>query len=168
MKNGMLVRVGIDSGDNNGRWNGPVDTRTGEFVYVPVIESESVEWVSEKAGYQDFEPMLDKMGSKMPDCLKLKCAHLDPDFRFLTFGDGNQRGAKLSKLKKDDLIVFYASFRDVNPEHYDKLIYAIIGVYIIHCIRPVYAIPESEWHTNAHTRITIPMGCKALLSHKLS
>ena len=32
----LLVRVGADQSDGGGYWNGPVDSRSGEFVYVPI------------------------------------------------------------------------------------------------------------------------------------
>ena len=35
---GLLVRVGIDSTDD-GHWNGPADSASGAFVYIPIAES---------------------------------------------------------------------------------------------------------------------------------
>jgi hypothetical protein len=32
----LLVCVGADQSDGGGYWNGPVDSRSGEFVYVPI------------------------------------------------------------------------------------------------------------------------------------
>jgi hypothetical protein len=38
----LLVRVGADGTDVGGRWNAPVDARTGAFAYVPITETEPV------------------------------------------------------------------------------------------------------------------------------
>jgi hypothetical protein len=32
----LLVRVGADQSDGGGYWNGPMDSRSGEIVYVPI------------------------------------------------------------------------------------------------------------------------------------
>lgn len=34
--NALLVRVGADQSEWGGRWNGPIDSKTGDFVYVPI------------------------------------------------------------------------------------------------------------------------------------
>ena len=36
---GLLVRVAADTTEVGGGWNGPVDSKTGEFVYVPIRDS---------------------------------------------------------------------------------------------------------------------------------
>ena len=39
---GLLVRVGADQSEGGGRWNGLVNSRTGEFVYVPIPETGTI------------------------------------------------------------------------------------------------------------------------------
>jgi hypothetical protein len=39
MKNALLVRVGADRSKGGGMWNGPVDVRAGQFVYVAIPEN---------------------------------------------------------------------------------------------------------------------------------
>ena len=47
--------------------------------------------------------------------------------------------------------MFYAGLRDVNPEQI-RLIYAIIGGYVIEEKIQATDIPPERWHENAHTR----------------
>lgn len=51
--NALLVRVGADLSAGGGLWNGPVDTRSNEFVYVPIPETKPVHVGMEKP-YQSF------------------------------------------------------------------------------------------------------------------
>ena len=39
---GLLVRVAADQSSGGGHWNGPVNSKTGEFVYVAIPESAAV------------------------------------------------------------------------------------------------------------------------------
>ena len=39
MMKGLLVRVGADQSAGGGHWNGPVNSRSREFVYVAIPES---------------------------------------------------------------------------------------------------------------------------------
>ena len=51
----LLVRVGIDSGQKNGKWNAPVNPDTNEFAYVPIVESPSSQIEREyRTGYEGF------------------------------------------------------------------------------------------------------------------
>jgi hypothetical protein len=77
--------------------------------------------------------------------------HLDPDFEHLTYGDCRERANQIrSKLKAGDLLVFYSSLKDVNPA--PRLVYAIIGLYMIEKILSARSVPTSDRHKNAHTR----------------
>jgi hypothetical protein len=76
--------------------------------------------------------------------------HLDPDFSHLTYGDANQRAHQLQEhLSADDLIVFYASLRDTQSK---KLVYAIIGLFVVRAIRMAADVAEIDWDINAHSR----------------
>ena len=144
------MRVGADQSAAGGHWNGPCDSITRRFVYVPIREDYPV-----RPGFQHFydkiKPSLSQLDCQLPYQLKGQCMHLDPDFSYLTYGDQGQRAKQIKeKLGRDDLIVFYAGLQDVRPPH--RLIYAIIGFYIIDTIVPAVTISEADWDSNAHTR----------------
>ncbi|MDI6644593.1 MAG: hypothetical protein QME14_05985 [Methanobacteriaceae archaeon] len=44
----------------------------------------------------------------LPEKIKNKKIHFDPEFQTFTYGDIKTKAKYLSKLNKDDLIVFYA------------------------------------------------------------
>jgi hypothetical protein len=86
---GLLVRVGIDSSDE-GHWNAPVDTRSWSFAYVPIVETKTF-----RRGlgtfYDELQTCLKKLGQRLPDHLVRRPMHIDPDFKFLTYGDTDAR-----------------------------------------------------------------------------
>jgi hypothetical protein len=80
--------------------------------------------------------------------------HLDPDFSYLTYGDQGERAKQIqSKLGEGDLLVFYAGLSDINPA--PRLLYAIIGLYVVDTITAAALISQSHWDENAHTRRTL-------------
>ncbi|GAB4186925.1 MAG: hypothetical protein Tsb002_11770 [Wenzhouxiangellaceae bacterium] len=145
---GLLVRVGIDH--SFGHWNAPVDSASGNFVYVPIPET-----VPSKPGlarpYRELRGPLRDFGSHLPTHLSRKRMHLDPDFEHLTYGDLSRKGKRIAQLQTDDLIVFYAGLRDQNNPDGD-LVYAIIGLYVVDQIISVHQVAEFDLHRNAHTR----------------
>jgi hypothetical protein len=143
----LLVRVGVDS--SCGNWNGPVDSESGEFAYVPIPESYPVRPQLIRP-YRELEPSLKKLRSRLPVWLANENMHLDPDFSTLTYGDQGQRAIQISKkLSINDLIVFYASLRDVSR---GILVYALIGLLAVERIKKAKDVPSDEWPLNAHTR----------------
>lgn len=143
---GLIVRVGIDSTD--GRWNAPVDSKTGEFAYVTITEEKHLRTGLARF-YNEFESPVRKFGVALPDHLRGKQTHLDPDFSTLTYGDQGRRAKQISQLGHGDLLAFFASLRDLQSE---KLVYALIGLYIIDEIVSARSIPRDRWRENAHTR----------------
>jgi hypothetical protein len=162
--NALLVRIGVDQA--YGRWNAPVDAE-GRFVYVPIPE---------KLGTL-FHPGLERLyGEILPAlhgfCLDHNCdlltglrfpqdllhysMHLDPDFECLTYGNrGNVRGTLMANMIEGDLLVFFAGLRPVhNCEH--RLIYALIGFYVVHEVVPIETIAAERWYENAHARKAQP------------
>ena len=78
--------------------------------------------------------------------------HLDPDFEWLTYGDkGGRRGAGMVDMGDGDLLVFYGGLRPVHRCEY-RLIYALIGMYVVQEVLPVASVPSQRWHENAHVR----------------
>lgn len=161
---GLLVRIGVDQ--TYGGWNAPVDA-DGHFVYVPIPE---------KIGTL-FHPGLERRYDEVLPALKCFCddhgrdlyadlrfpqdllrypMHLDPDFEHMTYGDeGARRGAGIVNMNEGDLLVFYGGLRPLHTcEH--KLIYALIGIYVVNEVLNVADVPQQRWHENAHLRKTKP------------
>jgi hypothetical protein len=151
----LLVRVGIDLSKKSGVWNAPVNPDTGEFAYVPILEDESKGKKKIRPGYEvsyeQFKVPCEKLGKKLPPKFYDKCAHLDPDFECLTYGDEGDRGEPIWGLADGDILAFYASFCPVKPCN-QKLFYALIGLYVVDRKMPALEIPQEDWHRNAHTR----------------
>jgi hypothetical protein len=145
----LLVRVGIDSSDE-GHWNAPVDTASEFFAYVPIVEIQP-----NRRGFRRFygeiEPALRKLDCSLPAHLVERRMHLDPDFEALTYGDQGQRAKQICKLQQDDMLVFYASLRDC-ADHHARLVYALVGLYVVREIVPAKSIERKYWKDNAHTR----------------
>jgi Nucleotide modification associated domain 3 len=150
---GLLVRIGADQGEGGGWWNAPADSTTREFAYVPIPETSPIRRGFAKP-YNLMLNAVQRFGVALPDRWAKSNMHLDPDFDYLTYGDIGEpghRGAQIKdKLCRGDLLVFYGSFADVNPN--PRLVYAIIGLYVIDSVIPAVSIPKSHWDENAHTR----------------
>jgi len=143
------VRVGIDSSDD-GHWNGPVDTESRYFAYVPIAETKPLRHGFERF-YDELEPGLRKLAQSLPTRLVGRLMHLDPDFEALTYGDQGRRAGQICELKSDDMLVFYAGLRD-SVDRDSRLIYALIGLYVIQEIVPATSVSKKLWKYNAHTR----------------
>ncbi|MBM4453822.1 MAG: hypothetical protein FJ013_04470 [Chloroflexi bacterium] len=153
--NAYLVRVGIDITPESGGWVAPVDPETHSFAYVPIVEKEAKgkKPIRTKYGttYDEFKQVCDSLGVELPQKLVGQKSHLDPDFKYLTYGDEDFRGRPLQGLVSGDVLAFYAALRPVKP-CIVKLIYALIGLYVVDRVMSAKAVPEKDWHKNAHTR----------------
>src|SRR5687768_5922207 len=98
---GLLVRVGADQTDSGGRFNGPVDLRSKRFAYVPIPETKANR-VGQETPYSTVVPALREFGWSLPQHLVGLQMHLDPDFRFLTYGDRGRKGQQVVTLDEDD------------------------------------------------------------------
>ena len=165
----LLVRVGIDS--SYGKWNAPMDPYSKEFVYLPIPESKRSH-AHLKRHYTESLPSLTQFCEKhsinllsdlkFPSALKGAVMHLDPDFNELTYGDNSaRRGAVLSKMKTEDIIVFYAGLRPIRRCTH-KLVYAIIGLYIVDEVIVTAEVNKNRWHQNAHTRRVNPQSSEVV------
>jgi hypothetical protein len=152
--NGLLVRVAADSTEAGGRWNGPVDSGTGEFIYVPIPDRGPFRR-GLATRYCLLTPYLCGRWPCLPTRLSNRKTHLDPDIEHLTYGDGGERANQIrTKLGQGDLLVFYSGLKDVHPS--PRLVYAMIGLYVIDDIVPAKTVPTSRRHENAHTRRKYP------------
>jgi Nucleotide modification associated domain 3 len=156
----LLVRVGVDQA--YGGWNAPVDA-AGNFVYVPIPERPGIRFhPGLERRYREVLPALDgfcqdrgcdlSADLRFPAGLAGRPMHLDPDFECLTYGDvGARRGARMVGMGDGDLLAFYAGLRHVGRGE-PRLVYALIGVYVVREVVPVASVPRVRWHENAHAR----------------
>ena len=153
MKTGLLIRIGIDA--TSGGWNSPCCLRG--FCYVPMGSSDDLteNYDPEYRPYQRAVSALVPASApayiRWPRRLPRR-GHFDPDFDQLTYGDAAQRAASIRSVLSDSderFIVFYAGLRSI---HTGKLVYSIIGFYVIDRIVAGPNVPRHEWHRNAHTR----------------
>ena len=158
MVNALLVRVGADRGIGGGSWNGPVETQSGKFAYVAIPETRNVHMGMEKT-YSSLLPVLSTFGMRLPPHLSAQQMHLDPDFEHLTYGDQGERARQLRDIFSGDLIVFYASLFDGGA----RLVYAIIGIFVVEDIILAADVPINSRHINAHSRRILPPGAKDLI-----
>lgn len=154
----ILVRIGIDQ--EYGGWNAPVDANSRRFVYVPIPESQEALPGFARL-YDEIPPALERFSvdlgldhslyPTLPPDLPGFPMHLDPDFECLTYGDnGDDRGAKVKKLARDDIVVFYAGLRAIGTRR--GLLYALVGLFVVDRIERAKDVPRQRWHENAHTR----------------
>ena len=159
----LLVRVGADQTEGGGRWNAPVNSLTWEFAYVPIPETKTI-YPGLHKPYSLVAHAANNLGRELPVALRKMNMHLDPDFSHLTYGDQGERAKQISsKLGKGDLIVFYAALADINPA--PRLIYAIIGLYVIDRIVSAMHISKECWDENAHTRRILPADANDIVLH---
>jgi Nucleotide modification associated domain 3 len=157
----ILVRIGVDHA--YGGWNAPADPISQRFVYVPIPERTGTKFHPGcDRPYSEWAPVLESFSEglgldlyrdlKCPSVLLKQWMHLDPDFDHLTYGDvGNRRGSDIRELQEDDLLVFYAGLRPTSAcEH--KLIYALVGIYVVDEVVCAADVPAGRRAENAHTR----------------
>jgi len=153
---GLLLRVGIDS--SCGKWNAPVDPETNDFTYIPIPEAIGRFQPGKEITYNAFEEALARFSSRhhasekieLPHRLRESGCHVDPNFETLTYGDQDSgRGIAIKSLQKGDFIAFFSSMKPIKPcEH--KLIYALIGLYVVDNTRQVKEISQELRDLNVH------------------
>jgi hypothetical protein len=155
----ILVRVGVDQA--YGGWNAPSDPESQRFVYVPIpekagtpfqpgLERPYAELLPTLRGFSEQHELLHEHCG-FPHDLSNATMHLDPDFEHLTYGDnGDRRGVEIKDLGSGDLVVFYAGLQSIRESR--RLIYALVGLYVVEDIVMAVDIPADLWKSNAHTR----------------
>ena len=155
MSAGLLVRVGIDG--ESGKWNAPCDS-AGKFCFVPmgyapITTSFDPLYLPYKGAVDDFLsrsstkkiPRRCKWPTKLP-----QKGHFDPDFNESTYGDQGQKAERIQSLMSPgDFLVFYSALRSVET---GKLIYSIIGFYVVDRVLHATKVPKRDRHRNEHTR----------------
>lgn len=166
--NAYLIRIGIDSTEDSGSFNAPVNLKTMEFAYMPIRECREARSQCRQRTFDEFLAPCNKFGENLfPSRLLGHRAHIDPDFAELTYGDVdgmdvstrkiNHRGRPLrsQNLKEDDLLVFYAGLKPINYQanNGSNIIDAIIGIYVVkESIQASRLAEHGMSDSNAHTR----------------
>ena len=70
----LLVRVGADCTEAGGRWNGPVDSVTGAFAYVPIPEPEPLR-SGHATPFARWADAVERLGARLPERLRDRNAH---------------------------------------------------------------------------------------------
>jgi hypothetical protein len=162
---GILLRVGCDATEDGGGWNAPVDPITWDYAYVPIPDDEiKYKHICECPTYDGFEMSVQRFNRHLPRNLSHESkVHLDPDFRYLTFGEPfnkargylSSRGQIIDQLKEGagDFIAFYASFRPTQPHLYlHRLAYCLFGILFIERKTLVSELEYEERIKSAHGR----------------
>jgi Nucleotide modification associated domain 3 len=156
----LLIRIGVDQA--YGGWNAPVDAE-GRFVYVPIPEKRGTLFhLGLERQYGEVLPALHRFCGEhacdpyddlaFPQDLLDHPMHLDPDFECLTYGDvGSRRGAGMVNMGDGDLLVFYGGLRPIHCCQ-RKLIYALMGLYVVEEVVRASDVPQDHWFENAHVR----------------
>src|ERR1700680_2679234 len=156
--NGVVVRVAIDQSTKGGMWNGPINPKTGEFIYVPIPDKEDKCYRSGlQRSFKELLPTLNGFVVKheisdlgFPKNLMNRSMHLDPDFEHLTYGDNSKKqGRVLKGLVRGDFVVFFSSLASIEN---NELVYALIGFYEIQENIAASNVKPEQYHENAHTR----------------
>jgi len=157
----ILVRIGVDH--SYGHWNAPADPTSRRFLYVPIPEKPDTRFHPGcKRTYRQVLPAVHDFAADhsldavadlgWPTELERQPMYLDPDFEHLTYGDvGDRRGSHIREMEHGDLVVFYAGLRSIRPEDH-RLIYALVGLYVVDEVVQAADVSKSCWNMNAHTR----------------
>lgn len=158
---GILLRVGCDATKDGGSWNAPVDPITRDYAYVPIPDEEAMHThISKCPTYDEFRRVVQRFKVHLPSYLSSTTkTHLDPDFKFLTFGEPfhkaknrlSSRGQIINQLERGDFIAFYASFRPTQP-YRDPLVYCLFAIFHIERKTFVHQLDYEERTQSAHGR----------------
>lgn len=106
----VLLRVAVDTG--SGGIHGPL-FRDGSFEYVPIWDKRNRFGVNKQTygnteGSKYGRKLLDYFPERHREKRRNTWIHYDPEFETFTYGDPTKPKAGLRKLRKGDLLVFYA------------------------------------------------------------
>lgn len=106
----VLLRVGIDTG--SGGIHGPL-FKNGTFEYIPIRDKNNRFGVNKETygntkGKMCRKPLVDYFPARRREKVQSMWLHLDPEFETYTYGDPTSPKRGLRRLRKGDLLVFYA------------------------------------------------------------
>lgn len=121
----VLLRVGVDSGC--GGIQGPL-FRDGSFELIPIPDVYCGRGVDRRTygstRGRHGRPLIEYFPPRLRRRLRNQSMHVDPEFATFTYGDPTRPKQGLMKLRKDDLLVFYAGLEGFGFE-------SDAGLYII-------------------------------------
>lgn len=121
----MLLRIGIDKGTDGAL--GPI-FEDGSFEYIPI--SESHQSIEDRTYRNTRGRKGQPISMYLPKEIGNRIMHFDPEFETFTYGDPTSKRRYLLKLKKDDLLVFYAGLTPFRNDKYKEALY-VIGFFTI-------------------------------------
>ncbi len=150
----MLLRVGIDKGTDG--CLAPI-FKDSSFEYIPLSETDTKS--TETRTYKDIKGKNGKLMSfYLPDKVKNRKMHFDPEFDTFTYGDPSSKRNYLLKLEKNDLLVFYAGLTPFNHEELEEALY-VIGYFTVENVIDFNKLSEDEieeccklYFNNAHIK----------------
>lgn len=112
----VLLRAGIDTG--SGGIHGPL-FKNGSFEYVPIRDEFKGYGISDQTygnteGRYGKRPLLYYFPERLREKRRDTPIHYDPEFETFTYGDPTSPKRGLRKLKKGDLLVFYAGLEGLD------------------------------------------------------
>ncbi|WP_429222889.1 hypothetical protein [Methanobacterium oryzae] len=150
----MLLRIGIDKGTDG--CLAPI-FKDSSFEYIPLSETDIKS--TENRTYRDIIGKNGKpLSFYLPDRVKDRKMHFDPEFNTFTYGDQGSKRNYLLKLEKSDLLVFYAGLTPFNHEILDEALY-IIGYFTVENVIDFNKLRKDEiekyckiYFNNAHIK----------------
>ena len=152
----VLLRVGIDTG--SGGIHSPL-FKNGTFEFVPISDKRNrfgvnLETYGNTRGTVHRKLLVGYFPERRQAKANDLCLHNDPEFQTYTYGDPTTPKAGLRKLKKGDLLVFYAGLQGWGW-HRDPALY-IIGYFEIEkavlAREHTWKDLQSEFRRNFHVR----------------
>ena len=152
----VLLRVGIDTG--SGGIHGPL-YKDGTFEFIPISDKRNrfgvnLETYGNTRGAIHGRLLIDYFPVRRRDKTKDICIHDDPEFQTFTYGDPTVPKAGLRKLKKGDLLIFYAGLEGWDHDC-DPALYIVAYFEVEKAIRAREHTLEdlqSEFGKNFHVR----------------
>lgn len=107
--NVVLLRVAIDTG--SGGICGPV-FKDGRFEYIPIdTETDCLNRTYGNTPGRWGGKLIDYFPPRLQERMRGQCMHVDPEFKTFTYGDPTFPKQVLARLKRGDLLVFYAGLQ---------------------------------------------------------
>ena len=141
----MILRIGIDKGTDGAL--GPIfDNRS--FEYIPLSEK-NVNTREEKTFGNTKGRSGVYLSKYLPERIKNRKLHLDPEFETFTYGDQTVKRNYLLKLKEGDFLVFYVGLTPYNTTVQEEGLY-IIGYFQVESVVDFNNIDTTQKRTSCN------------------
>jgi hypothetical protein len=150
----ILLRIGIDKGTDGTL--API-FQNGSFEYIPISEGDSQS--KEDRTYKNTIGRTGKLLSTyLPKGIENRTMHFDPEFETFTYGDPTSKRNYLLKLRKEDMLVFYAGLSPFQNNKHKTALY-IIGYFAVKEVLDFNQLSQKEiegyyqlYPNNAHLK----------------